>query len=115
MRKLISILFASLLAFMPIASQAGMASSSSVIAEDFSYLLDNDALMAGLQEMGISESQLQNRLSTMTLAEQAELSQRLSNMPAGQDIFSTLFLIFLVFVVTDIMGATDVFPFVNKI
>ena len=115
MRKLISIVFVSLLAFMPVASQAGMASSSSVIAEDFTYLLDNESLMTELSAMGISEAQLQSRLSTLTLEEQAQLSLNLANMPAGQDILSTVLLIFIIFIITDIIGATDVLPFVNKI
>jgi hypothetical protein len=43
----------------------------------------------------------------------------MDNLPAGQDGFGTvaavILLVFLVLLVTDLLGATDVFPFVKKV
>ena len=39
--------------------------------------------------------------------------QKLNELPAGGDLVSTIALIFLVLLFTDIMGWTDIFPFVK--
>jgi len=115
MRKILTLLIASWIALVPFATQAGMVSSNSIVDDKFSVVFENQQLMTQLQSMGVSESQLQARLSTMTTEEQAMFFEQMENLPAGQDVLSMAFLIFLVFIVTDIIGATDVFPFVNKI
>jgi len=115
MKKIITIIIASWIAMVPFATQAGMVSSNSVSGEEFSAVFENQQLMTQLESMGVSETQLQAKLSNMTIKEQAVFFEQLEGLPAGQDILSMAFLVFLVFMVTDIIGATDVFPFVNEI
>lgn len=68
--------------------------------------------------MGLDKAMAKARVDGLTDEEVARVVQRLDQLPAGGDafgavIFSAVF-IFLVLLVTDIMGFTDVFPFVKK-
>ena len=52
----------------------------------------------------------------MTDAEIAQINQRIAEMPAGgSSVLGVLLIIFIVFVITDVLGATDIFPFIKPI
>ena len=57
---------------------------------------------------------LEQRLASLTPQELQTLNQQIDELPNG-GIIGTLVLIFLVFVITDALGATDLFPFVDPI
>ena len=42
------------------------------------------------------------------------LNQKMEVMPAGSGVVAALLIVFLVLVITDLVGLTDVFPFVSK-
>jgi hypothetical protein len=50
----------------------------------------------------------------MTDEEVRALNQKMDEMPAGSGVVGAVVLIFLVLLITDIAGLTDVFPFVKK-
>jgi hypothetical protein len=50
----------------------------------------------------------------MTDEEVRALNQKMDEMPAGSGVVGAVVLVFLVLLITDIVGWTDVFPFVNK-
>jgi len=52
--------------------------------------------------------------SALTDDEARLLAQRIDQMPAGGGIVGAIVLIFLVLLVTDVLGLTDVFPFTKK-
>ncbi len=114
-KKFIVMVVSTIMLLAPIGAQAGMADSNSVLEQPATTVFDMDALAAQMAALGVTEQQLQDRLATMTEAEQAQLANNLNNLPAGQDVLSLAFTIFLVFMVTDMMGATDVFTFVNEL
>jgi hypothetical protein len=43
------------------------------------------------------------------------LQQDFQRLPAGAGAAGTIAIIFIVFLITDMMGATDIFPFVKKV
>ena len=52
----------------------------------------------------------------MTDAEIAQINQRLSSLPAGSSsVVGAILIVFIVFVITDVLGATDIFPFIRPI
>ena len=115
MKKLLAYVVSAILMWSPIAAQAGMATSESLSATPIETLLNNDAFIQQMSDLGVSQAQLSDRLSQMTAAEQAQLANNLGNLPAGQDVLSLVFTVFLVFMITDMLGATDVFSFVHKL
>ena len=44
-------------------------------------------------------------------AEAAQMADRLDEMPAGASVVGALFAVFVILLVTDILGLTNVFPF----
>lgn len=55
------------------------------------------------------------RVQAMSNAEVAQLAGRLDQTPAGGDVLGVLLTIFIVLLVTDIVGLTKVFPFTRSV
>jgi hypothetical protein len=77
-------------------------------------LLEQKAAQQQLQEWDVNPDQIKSRIASLTDAELARINQQVNDLQAGGDVLGILLLIFLVFVITDIFGATDIFPFINK-
>jgi hypothetical protein len=84
-------------------------------AHVLSYL-DRTDVAAGLAEKGVSVEQARDRVAALTDAEVAQLAHTLDTAPAGaSDILGVIVLIFLILLVTDILGLTKVFPFTRSV
>ncbi|HEY9150842.1 MAG TPA: DUF6627 family protein [Gammaproteobacteria bacterium] len=68
-----------------------------------------------LSDMGVDPLQAAERVTRMTDAEIAALSEGLGDLPAGSGVLGAVVLIFVVFVITDVIGATDIFPFIHPV
>lgn len=68
-----------------------------------------------LLDMGVNTADIENRISQMTQEEIAQLNQQIDELPAGGGILGFIVLIFIVFVITDVIGATDIFPFIHPV
>ncbi|MDH5425079.1 MAG: PA2779 family protein [Gammaproteobacteria bacterium] len=78
-------------------------------------ILDREEIHSQLTDMGISPSEAKDRIKRMTDSELAELTQTYEQQPAGSGVLGAVVTIFVVLVITDMLGATDVFPFVKNI
>lgn len=71
-----------------------------------------------LERYGIDGSEASSRVASLTDAEVQRIAARLDERPAGGDALGTLVgaavFVFIVLLITDIAGLTDVFPFVKK-
>lgn len=76
--------------------------------------LNREEVKAKLASLGVDPAQVQARVDALTDDETQRLAEHLDEMPAGGDIVGALVLIFLVLLVTDLLGLTDVFPFTKK-
>ena len=65
--------------------------------------------------MGVSTADIENRIDNMTQDEIAQLNQQIDELPAGGDIIGIIVLLFIIFVITDVIGATDIFPFIHPV
>ncbi len=67
---------------------------------------------------GVDAVEAKARVDAMTDAEIVEVAARLDHLPAGGDtagaVIGAVVLIFLVLLVTDLLGLTNVFPFVRR-
>ena len=68
-----------------------------------------------LLSMGVDSTDIESRINQMTHEEIALLNQQVTELPAGASALGTVAFVFLVFVITDLIGATDIFPFVNPV
>ena len=68
-----------------------------------------------MQAQGVSPQAAAARVKAMSDAEVAQLAGRIDQAPAGGDVLGMLFTIFIILLVTDIMGLTKVFPFTRSV
>jgi len=76
--------------------------------------LNREDVKAKLASLGVDPAQVQARVDALTDEEAQQLTRNLDEMPAGGDIASAVLLVFLVLLITDLLGLTDVFPFTKK-
>ncbi len=125
MRVVSSILVASVLnlsLWVP-GAQAGIIGSEQVISSQASQqdreriraMFDRADVRAQLEARGVDADTAKARVDALTDSEVASITGQMDNLPAGGDIIGTLVFIFLVLLVTDILGFTKVFPFTKPI
>ncbi|AKH68269.1 hypothetical protein IMCC21906_00576 [Spongiibacter sp. IMCC21906] len=66
-----------------------------------------------LLALGVSPEDVDSRIDSLTASELAMLQDKMDDMPAGSGALGLLALLVLIFFITDIIGVTDIFPFVN--
>ena len=80
--------------------------------------LAREDVKSALVSQGIDPQEARNRVDSLTEEESRFVADQLDQMPAGGGFFSTLlivvFLVFVILLVTDITGYTDIFPFVKS-
>jgi hypothetical protein len=99
-------------------SSPATAPSAAAVQGDHARLLatlDRADLAERLRERGVSADELRLRIAALTDAEAAELMARIDKAPAGADILGLVFTVFIVLLVTDILGFTKVFPFTRSV
>ncbi len=68
-----------------------------------------------LLALGVEPEHVTGRIKQMTTDEIAQLNRQIETLPAGGDLLGVLLVVFIVFVITDVIGATDIFPFIKSI
>lgn len=124
MRITSRLLIASVLSLtLPIqAAYAGMIGVDKVAASEQSQsqreriklFLDREDVVKAMQTEGLDASTAKARVDALTDQEVQQVAGKIDTMPAGGDILGILFSIFVVLLVTDILGFTKVFPFTRS-
>ena len=82
-------------------------------------ILDRAEVQAQLQAYGLSLEQAKSRVTALSDAEAAQLAAQIESLPAGGDpagaLIGALLIVFLVLLITDILGFTKIFPFTKPI
>mgnify|MGYP001822379577 FL=1 len=102
---------------------AGLVSNEQVIAQaqhqsakaQLMQTIERADVRQQLLSMGVREQDITSRINLMTADEIAQLNQQIDELPAGGDLLGIILVIFIVFVITDVIGATDIFPFINPV
>ncbi len=70
-----------------------------------------------LRAQGVNASEAKARIDSLTDEEVQTIAGKMDQLPAGGDFGDVLFVglvVFITLLITDILGYTDVFPFVKK-
>ncbi|SFR64824.1 hypothetical protein SAMN05216203_2149 [Marinobacter daqiaonensis] len=79
-------------------------------------MLEQQEVKDKLADMGVSQADVEKRIQNLTPAELSAFEQQLAEAPVGQNsVVGIIVLFLLVFVVTDILCATNIYPFINCI
>jgi hypothetical protein len=88
--------------------------------ERIADILKRSEVRAALATYGVDPRQVESRVAALSDDEAAALAGRLDTLPAGGDaglgaVVGAAVLVFLVLLLTDILGFTHVFPFTKPI
>jgi hypothetical protein len=124
LRRSTAIFLSILLALMPLLpAQAAMIGNEQIVSQSQSQqthdslqqLFEQETARQQLQAWGVNPDQIKSRIDSLTDAELARFNQQVNNLQAGGDVLGILLVIFLVFIITDVIGATDIFPFIHPV
>ena len=81
-------------------------------------ILNREEIQKALRAQGVSAEEAKARVDALSDAEAVRLVEKLEQLPAGGGALGTVIgaalVVFIVLLITDILGYTDVFPFVKK-
>ena len=83
-------------------------------------LMAREEIQAALAQQGIDPQEARARAAALSDAEAVRLADRVESLPAGGDVgplgivVGTLLIVFIILLITDILGYTSVFPFTKK-
>lgn len=111
------------LAGMPLTAQAAIVGTDQVLAtsaanadrDRVSTFLARDDVRNALQGQGVDANAAIARVQALSDAEVSQLASRVDQAPAGGDVVGVLFTVFIILLVTDILGLTKVFPFTRSV
>lgn len=104
-------------------AQAGMISSEQVIARQAAQLereraravFDRQDVREQLQALGVNADAARARVDALTDDEVATINGKIDSLPAGGGIVGAVVFVFIVLLITDILGFTKVFPFTKSV
>lgn len=129
MKKLTRILSPLLIAFLVLGSlpavAAAPAPASSLVStqdvlqsdqvrsdrERINEILARQDVQEQLVAQGVDPADVEARVAALSDEEVSQMAEHLEELPAGASIVGALVFIFVVLLVTDILGLTNVFPF----
>jgi len=86
-------------------------------AQVLNFLMRED-VQRQLTLLGVDPGEAAERVASLSDEELQQIAGRLDELPAGEGtvgiIVGAALIIFLVLLITDLLGLTDVYPFVNK-
>jgi hypothetical protein len=111
---------------LPFSAQARMVATEEITAptatgtpsasrDTVNQFLARDEVRQAMLGQGVSPQAALERVAALSDGEVAQLAGRIDQAPAGGDVLGILFTVFIVLLVTDIMGLTKVFPFTRSV
>ena len=104
------------------AAQAALVSTEQVVVKSeieadrmrIAALIMREDVQHQLQAKGVDPNEALARVATLSDAEIRQSAARIDSMPAGQGVVGVVLIIFIILLITDIAGVTDIFPFVKS-
>ncbi len=108
---------------LPLPASAGIVATGQVTAsierDKVNSFLARADVQAQLRTHGVDAATAQQRIDALSDQEVAQLAGRIDALPAGGDgvgaVLGFLLVVFIVLLVTDILGLTKVFPFTRSV
>lgn len=102
---------------------AGMLGNAAIVAQSEqtagrAALLDQlqrSEVREQLRGMGVQPEAVEARVRQLSNAEVTQLNQQIADAPAGSGALGLVVLVFIVFVITDVIGATNIFTFIHPV
>jgi hypothetical protein len=101
---------------MPLPASAGIVTTDQIAAgterDRVKSFLDRADVQAQFQSYGVDPQAARARVDALTDSEIDKLASQIDKLPAGgADVLGVLLIVFIVLLITDILGFTKIFPF----
>ena len=87
------------------------------VRENLNQFLKREDVKAIMMAQGISPQEAKSRVNSLSDAEIMQIADKMDQLPAGGSTFGVIIgaavIVFIVLLITDILGFTDIFPFVK--
>lgn len=105
---------------MPLPASAGIVTTDQIAApierDRVQSFLDRADVQAQMQSYGVDPQAARARVNALTDDEVAKLASQIDQLPAGgADVLGVLLVVFIVLLITDILGLTKIFPFTRSV
>jgi hypothetical protein len=115
LKRLVSSLLMVCLVGLGLPVHAGMLPTQNADRAHILNVVDREEVRAQLQANGVSVADVKARVAAMTDDEATQLAGQIDRLPAGGELLGVLLTVFIVLLITDILGFTKVFPFTRSI
>ncbi len=104
-------------------AQAAMVSTDTIVAstsqqetrQQVMAILDQEEARDTLLSLGVEPAEVEQRVQNMSTAELQAFSQQVEDMQAGGSVVGAVVLIFVILIVLDLLGTTNIFPAIDPI
>ncbi len=105
---------------MPLPASAGIVTTNQMQAsaerDKVRNFLDRAEVRSQMQALGVDANAARARVDALTDEEAQNLVSRIDQLPAGGDsVLGILFAVFIILLITDLLGLTKVFPFTRSV
>lgn len=119
--RMTAIILSALTLFMTLqisVAQAAMVGTQAVVQEQqtrhdrhqINALLQQEQAIDAMQSLGVDPEMVQERVASMTAEELTAFNDQVEQMQAGGSALGVIAVIFLVLILLDLLGVTDIFP-----
>lgn len=106
-----------------VTAQAAMVSTQDLVATEAQQLdrtqvlalLDKTEARAALLDLGVNPADVEARVNQMSADELQAFSQQVEQMQAGGSAVGVVVLVFVILIVLDLLGTTNIFPAIKPI
>lgn len=91
-------------------SELAMQAELQMQRDDVRSFMARDDVRAAMLGYGVSPADIDSRINHMTESELLQIQNQLAQLPAGGNVVGIVVGVILIFVLLDLLGATDVFP-----
>lgn len=93
-----------------ITTQQAMSAEARTAAEqDVRSALSRDEVRQAMQKLGVSPTDADARIASLSDAELMQVRQEIDRLPAGGDVIAVIGVVFLVLLILELVGVTNVF------
>jgi hypothetical protein len=78
-------------------------------------VLERSEVRARMQALGVDPDMARTRVAALSDDEVASLADQIDQLPAGgSDVLTAIVVVFLILIITDLLGITHIFPFTKS-
>jgi hypothetical protein len=96
-------------------AQAAMLATDSMVTTAPADTGARAALADKLVSLGVERDAAAARVAPLSDAQAAQVLAKAEELPAGGDALAVIGLIVIILIITDLIGVTDIFPFIDKV